>query len=330
MSQVIAYIQTLVTLTLQLRQLVLLLPLLCVQLAVSQTGGKGSPLQVSSYLDSIYTILHEHALHRSTVDWDSVRAVLGREIGHAQTPSDCYPAIRRALRILDDHHSFLLTPFERAHLDSARYSRQRHPESHLFKGKVGLLTVPAFASRDTIEQRLYAADVRSHLTRLRASGANKWIIDLRANMGGNMWPMLDGLSSLLSADTVGYSVFPDGQKEPWRSHAERAPTLQAIEPIAVLIGPWTGSSGEAIAVAFKCRPCTRFFGLPSGGLTTANKDFSLPDSALLLVTDSFFADRCGVSYSAGVVPDEQIGSEAWSDTTAVVTARRWLAKQATR
>jgi len=38
-----------------------------------------------------------------------------------------------------------------------------------------------------------------------------WIIDLRGNSGGNMYPMLAGLSSLLGEGVLGYDVYPDGR-----------------------------------------------------------------------------------------------------------------------
>jgi carboxyl-terminal processing protease len=307
--------------------LAVLVPLLSFQVGIAQTETKQAPLQVSSYLDTVFSILHENALHRRSIAWDSIRTVLFREAAQAESTSDCYPAIRRVLPLLQDFHSYLMTPSQRAKWDTAHYSAQKHPESRFLKGKVGLVTIPPFASRDTIEQKLYASDVRNHLDRLRGSGANRWIIDLRSNLGGNMWPMLAGLSSLLSADTVGYFVNPDGRKDAWRSHAETMSIAQEVEPIAVLIGPSTCSSGEAIAIAFKCRPRTRFFGLPSCGLTTDNDDFPLPDGALLMLTINIFADRCGVPYPAGVKPDEQVGNLNRSDSTAVVTACQWLLKE---
>jgi len=220
-----------------------------------------------------------------------------------------------------------MPPSIRAKWDTARYSTQKHPESRLLNDKVGLVTIPPFASSDSLQQNLYASDLRGHLTRLRNSGADRWILDLRANTGGNMWPMLSGLSSLLSADTVGYFLEPGGRKEPWRSHAQARSSSQEIEPIAVLLGPYTCSSGEAVAVAFKCRPHTRFFGLSTCGLTTDNDDFPLPDGALLMLTIGIFADRCGVPYPAGLTPDEQAGTLKWSDSTAIVTASQWLLKQ---
>ena len=307
--------------------LALLLLLSWLQTASPQTRWQKVPLPVSSYLDTVYNILHEHALHRATINWDTVRAVLRRETAQAKCTSDCYPAIRRVLPMLQDFHSFLMTPTQRTKWDTARYSTQKHSESRLLNEKVGMVTIPPFASSDSIQQDLYASDVKGHLARLRASGADRWIVDLRSNTGGNMWPMLAGLSSLLSADTVGYFLDPDGQKEAWHSHAQALSSTQGFEPIAVLLGPYTCSSGEAVAVAFKCQPRTRFFGLPTCGLTTDNDDFPLPDGALLMLTIDIFADRCGVPYPAGVKPDEQVGSLTWSDSTAVVTACQWLLKQ---
>lgn len=80
--------------------------------------------------------------------------------------------------------------------------------------------------------------------------------------------------------------------------------------VAVLTGPRTASSGEAVAIAFRGRPDTRSFGLPTAGLSTANGTFPLPDGSMLLLTAAVDADRTGRKYRDKVDPDETIGADA--------------------
>jgi carboxyl-terminal processing protease len=65
----------------------------------------------------------------------------------------------------------------------------------------------------------------------------------------------------------------------------------------------TGSSGEAITIAFKNRPNTKSLGLPTCGLSTANQGFTLSDKGQLLLTTSTMADRNSNKYGAEVAPD---------------------------
>jgi hypothetical protein len=85
-------------------------------------------------------------------------------------------------------------------------------------------------------------------------------------------------------------------------------------PVAVLVGPATASSGEALAIAFRGRPSTRLFGATTRGLTTSNRVFPLSDGSLLNLSTAAFADRTGTSYPNGVTPDE-----LWNGPPAVGT-----------
>ncbi len=79
--------------------------------------------------------------------------------------------------------------------------------------------------------------------------------------------------------------------------------------VAVLIDRMTMSSGEAIAVAFKGRNNTRFFGRPSCGLATGNQQFLLWNGDKLVLSVSYFADRNRNVYTSQVQPDEEITTQ---------------------
>ncbi|HEY0796465.1 MAG TPA: S41 family peptidase, partial [Acidisarcina sp.] len=82
--------------------------------------------------------------------------------------------------------------------------------------------------------------------------------------------------------------------------------VEGVSKIAVLIDNWTGSSGEALAIAFRGRPQTRFFGEHTQGASTANEVFNLPDGAAMWLTIGVDADRTGKQYMNGIDPDEVI------------------------
>jgi C-terminal processing protease CtpA/Prc len=86
------------------------------------------------------------------------------------------------------------------------------------------------------------------------------------------------------------------------------PALTALDSsyVAVLTGPRTASSGEAVTISFIGRPRTRSFGLATAGLSTANSGFLLPDSSMIQLTVSVEADRNGRRYGEKIEPDETI------------------------
>ncbi len=150
-----------------------------------------------------------------------------------------------------------------------------------------------------------------------------WLVDLRGNIGGNMWPMLDGVGPILGSGTVGWFVFPDGRKQAWSYRdgqvQEGGETVLTIAgayqlkhpnpPVALLTDRMTASAGEAIVVAFRGRPQTRSFGDRTGGVPTATRGFTLSDGALLVITVALDADRTGQTYDGPIPPDQYVRAD---------------------
>lgn len=296
------------------------------------------------YLDSALVIMRANVLGGDTVDWVAFRAELFRRAAGAEIPVDTYAAIRWALRALNPH-SFLqiseeLEASERARRppseqDAAKtsserevyspFSGRRRPEGELhdFAGRrVGRIVVPAFGGRHV---SAFADGIADGVRSMDSAGACGWIVDLRGNGGGNMWPMLAGLGALLEDGQVGEFHGPMGVTGTWFERNGAAGIVQpdgevieiariggepyrlaGLAPVAVLFDRGTGSSGEAVAIAFIGRPRTRSFGVPSYGYTTANDGFRLPDSANIVLTVGVGADRNGRPYPTALIPDERV------------------------
>ena len=119
----------------------------------------------------------------------------------------------------------------------------------------------------------------------------------------------EGLRPLLGDVEVGAFRNRAGELSQWKPGRIDAcsPDL-ADTRVAVLIGPGTASSGEAVAVAFKGRVETRFFGLTTAGLATSNQTIPLPDGSVLMLTTAVFVDRAGYAYPDGVSPDVPVNA----------------------
>ncbi|MDL2345515.1 S41 family peptidase [Deinococcus sp. MIMF12] len=201
------------------------------------------------------------------------------------------------------------------------------PQGHLAAPGVGVVTLPdCDLSGLLADGTPYEEWVRALLRDLAAQGAACWVVDLRRNLGGNMWPMLAGIGPLAGEGELGAFV---GAEERWAWRYERgaallgekvmrrvggpAPdTLPDHAPVAVLTSPLTASSGEIVTLSFVGRSGTRLFGEATRGLTTSNSLYELPDGAALLLTTARDADRTGRVYSGPIQPDVVILTE-WDE-----------------
>lgn len=218
------------------------------------------------------------------------------------------------------------------------------PQGRLVGPDVGLVTLPDCDLGGMLANGCpYEERVRGLLLDLAAQGANRWIMDLRRNLGGNMWPMLAGIGPLAGEGELGAFVGAE-ERWPWRYENGAAwigqevvrrmegPALPALPDhvrVAVLISPLTASSGEITALSFRGRSGTRLFGEATRGLTTANSLFELPDGAALLLATTHDADRTGQVYTGPIEPDVRVGTE-WAEfqtphDPVLTAALEWLA-----
>jgi carboxyl-terminal processing protease len=187
---------------------------------------------------------------------------------------------------------------------------------------IAIIEIPTFAfASDHPETHQFIQKVGAELVRLSQTKPEAWIVDLRKNSGGNIWAMLAGLACFFEPGVVGSSMNPDGVEGPWAVNDKGDVGIQAKwmfhsqgknlmtcpialrkEALAVLVGPQTGSAGEAVAIAFLSRSNTQLYGSVTAGFTTINSVERLSDGSILAVTTSQMRDRSGRSFPDGIDP----------------------------
>ncbi|KQV53080.1 hypothetical protein ASC95_09965 [Pelomonas sp. Root1217] len=286
-------------------------------------------------IDALDTALREvkaRAKLASQVDWPFATAQALAAVIDGSTRRDALPGVQIILKALGDRHSWVTVLDEQGRLTAnGQLVPYRAPQSRLQalseQRVVGWLTIPLLAAMGGLEAQDYASAIQAGLAQGQDASACGFVVDLTGHEGGNMWPGLEGLGPLFGADAV-VGAFKPGP--PWTIYKRETDGTGlwrddvARLPVAVLLGPKTASSGEAIAVAFSGRPQTEFFGRRTGGFATSNQNVPLGDGMVAFVMTSEMADRHGRTFPKGLAPPV----EDASDEDAGLRALAWLRTQA--
>ena len=296
------------------------------------TAPAASAVTPAEMVDRAIALLREHHINSASTDWDRVAAEARAQIQGSTDARAAYPAIQHVIDALGERHTFLRPAPAWSRPGAPTRESFPLPTAELMEERIGLVRLPAFAG-SVEEAERYETILRDILLRLDARGVCGWIVDLRGNGGGNMWPMLNGLDPLLGAAPFGSFRTPSGRESWWvrrqgeivaaGESGDGAPSFSlgaARAPVAVLLGPETASSGEMVAIAFVGREQARSFGAPTAGLSTANSMHTLPDGSWLVITSSHARDRIGREYGGAIQPDEVADD-------AVAAALGWLGRQ---
>jgi carboxyl-terminal processing protease len=286
--------------------------------------------RVQAFLDEAMDVLERHAWRRQAVAWDRLRAEVSAQAAGATRTEDAYLALRYALGRLGDRHSYFMTPRQVTSLDAAPVSNARTrrppraPHGERLAEGVSYLWLPGFAGGSHAAQVEFAERVQSLIEALDGEARCGWVLDLRDNQGGNLWPMLVGVGPLLGDGEAGAAVYPDGREQSYWYRAGRAGLgdfvqLRVPDPyeplhpprrIALLLGAETASSAESLALAFAGNPRVRSFGAATRGLATATRNFGLSDGSALVLAVAASRGTRGTMVAGPVLPDQAVDSES--------------------
>jgi carboxyl-terminal processing protease len=282
---------------------------------VCETQDSGISTEARAYLEHALDVMQQNALHREKIDWGRLRSEAMEHAAGAEVPVDTYDAIRWALHQVNRHSFLQLSPelekretdrkpHVQAALKSATTETQREPasvflardkpETRLLERagvKIGYVMVPHFSPRGDADGVRFETTLQHLIAQLDTDHPRGWIVDLRGNAGGNMWPMLAGLGPLLGEGVAGAFHDSRGENLNWFYRDGAAgyegaeswsyPRVEGVPyrvagsvTVAVLIDRGTASSAEAVAVAFRGKPHTRFLGEHTLGVSTNNNNLS--------------------------------------------------------
>lgn len=286
----------------------------------------------------IFKIIKKNSLFTDSLNWKNLEVenkALVYNDNNVNNEKIIYDFYTKKLREIDDKHSFFISSKQINEISNATIAEI--PQGEYLGNGIGWVKVPRLMTFDENIDIQFADTIRSIIEKIDTDNTiTGWIVDLRHNGGGNMWPMIAGLNALIDDATAGYFV-QGKSKVPWSNkngtiNGKPKPiNTYKIKnnkvKIAVLFDANTGSSGEMTAVSFLGLPNVKSFGQKSAGYTTANYTFRLSNGGQLLLARTYVMDRTGESYKGEITPDVVVSDLSNTKNDNVIkTAIEWLSE----
>lgn len=287
--------------------------------------------------ENVYHFIKENSILRKNANWDLIDQTFNNNLRNATSDIDTMQCFVQVLQQLNDVHSQIFyngrsyghyPEFDDSTLARLQALNDKVIQStnilrtSLINNKYAYVRIPTVSINNQSEINSFSLLLCDSISALNAFKPKGYIIDLRLNGGGNIYPMLAGLSSLLGENTIGFEVDVDGNVDrEWKIKDsnfiiggyqatslknKRIKRLRKI-PVVVITGPVTRSAGSMVAIAFIGRAESIIIGEPTAdGYSTSNNYFSFSPNLTLNFATNYVADRNGVVYKNSVPPEISI------------------------
>jgi carboxyl-terminal processing protease len=287
-------------------------------------------LIAKNYIDEVITLLQNNSINKNKINWKDFRNDIYIHAKDSKTIKETYPSISYAISKLDDHHSYFVANIDTQ--DTSDLKPLPILQDEIVPDNIGYIRI-GFCMGDEEETNNYINSVSDKILKQDKPNLMGWIVDLRGNFGGNMWPMLVAIGPILGEGTLGYSFYPDSSFYTWNykdgkvydengiwGKSTKTFRLKSDNPyVAILTDNVIASSGEAVVIAFKGREKTKSFGMPTFGVSTSNRSHTLSDGSRINLTECVFADRNKTKYGSAVNPDVKC-----DEKETLVNAINWI------
>lgn len=303
---------------------------------------------IQQYVSKALDIMKHKSVNKSKVNWEELSRTTLEDASHARTVKETYPVLIKALQSLGDSHSRFYPAEEvRQYTLGYKATGQEFPviESKLLENKYAYISLPGIGSFNKDDWNLYINNFYAKVNELQKQKPKGWIVDLRDNYGGMLYPMYAAAAPFFdrknivgtkdAEGTIEYFNYRDGKfyEGPTATQSfqlkEKQPQ-QIKTPVAILVNKVTGSSAEFITAAFAGQKNVKLIGVNTQGLTSGNQEYKLSDGSFLVLTIGNIVDRTGKEYriiGEGIAPDiriEKADDKAKTNESYMNTAFRYI------
>ena len=287
---------------------------------------------INVFYDSLFNTLKLDYLYKSEVNWTALESETRDNLNQF---SDFKSSLAQTTVLFDKIKATHCQLFYNDTIYTATYNGptekdfseqwiKKYVTNPSFEVKVldnnyGYILMPSMNFEDVSPENIskIAQPMYDQIAKIKSNNKLKgWIIDLRFNSGGHVYPMLLALYDFLGNNTVWGELnikrtitstisLNNGkylQNKEVKYSINPAGKLLDKSKIAIITNIGTGSSGEITAIAFKERKNTIFIGENTNGLTTTNDKRDLPFELYMALTTGYDCDRSGKFYKT-IVPD---------------------------
>ena len=260
---------------------------------------------IQYFLDSTFSIIKKHGLYKDKLDWRNITKNYYEPYLEKDSLEAIFPVFSEIFNTMEDKHSMMWhgkivynasINFNDTLPKAKETLRQAYDTGKAILmakriGDYGYIRIPYLRSSNDFEEEVAKSqEIQDMICEIYSDDIKGWVLDLRLNGGGDVFPMISGIQQFLGEGTFG-SVIENTKTTDWsikdgavyygddKAAALRnycLPEKLINAKVAVLISQYTASSGEVTGLAFKGRPNTTFIGERTKGLMTANEVYSLP------------------------------------------------------
>lgn len=305
----------------------LLCCILVFQISYSQVFKNDS---VKQFIDRSFALIKSHSIN--VEDLDKIKSDLYSKSENLSSVDELAPLYEDVFQKLDDHHGSLKYKgktygWQKPLASNNSYLKEKiktekFVQSKIIDKKYGYIRIPGNDDFSFKKVDSLADDIVSHINAVNSNKIKGWIIDLRLNTGGNMYPILLGLKNFIGNDLV-FGGFNDAKNQStgkWEIQQDKMlidgvelENKKALEnpvkgtiPIIILTSCYTASAGEMTAISFIGRNNTFIVGEPTANYTTAVQGFKINSVAGINLSTDYVIDRNRKVYKNNITPDFEI------------------------
>ncbi|QIH34637.1 S41 family peptidase [Sphingobacterium sp. DR205] len=285
---------------------------------------------VKSFIDKTIELIVANSIH--TENLEAIKRDLYHKSLNLNSIDETAPLYEDVFKQLNDYHGGLKYKGKTYGWDNpdvmtnaylkGKLKVEKKTCSKIIDKKIGYIRIVGNSDFAFLKVDSLANDIVSHINSINSAQIKAWIIDLRLNTGGNMYPILLGLKEFIGNNIL-FGGFRNGQDQPtgnWEIKAgkllidgnvlERKTALfhpiQTDVPLVILTSCYTASAGEMTALSFIGRNNTFIVGEPTANYTTAVQGFEINDHAGINLSTDYVVDRNLKVYKSNILPDVEV------------------------
>lgn len=267
------------------------------------------------YVVQAFDSIEVYSRHRFTSNLDSLETQVLNRISDSTSHAEVIKQLEYAIKAIDKHN-YILAPDKYDQMETGSNPEvltNPYPFQYkMLQHKYAFVALSGFLGVDSVSAKNYTDSLQRSILWLYNQQPKGWIIDLRQNSGGWIYPMLAGLGPILGPGIKAYEISGNLVLEEFYFFKNPSDYLYLSDsvwffeqhlPIAVLISEETGSAGELLTLSFRGNPKTALIGTSTAGFSTGLHGFFMPDGSQICVTNSIMADRNKKGDGGKILPD---------------------------